>query len=868
LSQTPRDELNARGPLWLWVLVSVAIIGTMSAIRLYVYPDEIVPLSYALPLLVFLYCRRLGLLWMVAGAFVGLVATKMIMIDDSALSLRDRVTFGLMQIVTILVCAAAFHRVVFLTARLKAANHELEVSNAELETSNEELAAREEEITRQNEELQAQTEELEQQMEELNTQAEELHSLNDLLAARDRTLTDLLESPASVAGESDVRSSMGVAIGRLLGARVAAAAHLEPRGELFLSHDLFGSVSQPAGRTFEQTLASIATSRRSAAFVPDLAERPDLSVTLSDARSLRSTLAAPIRSGDHVHGAIEFYSLAPGPWTEDELRIGQWLADQYGRLLHAARMRDDLDRQRQLLRTVADNTWGALIVSDADGHVTYMNPVAQRLLGRGIDAAASIHLHDLLHGSDHDGKSCPLLARNDSAPRVQEDTIRSAAGEGIPARCLISPVLDDGSVVMTVVELHDVREQRRMEVEREQLLQSERAARIELERVSRAKDEFVATLSHELRTPLNAILGWAALLTQGRVTEPQEVAKGLEVIERNSRHQAQLISDLLDISRITAGKVRLQLRDVAIKEAIEAAVASARPAAEAKGLELTVECAATDTVVYGDPERLQQVLWNLLANAIKFTPRGGSVRVAVQTVHASVQIRISDNGQGIEPELLDGLFERYRQGDASTTRLHAGLGLGLAIARHLIELHGGTIAASSEGAGRGATFTILLPVCSRTLPSAAAADSPSPSGSTTAKELAGLNVLAVDDDADARDLIKRLLEEHGASVQTADSAAAALQAIVQHTVDLLISDIGMPGMDGYSLIRTVRAQPHERIRMIPAIALTAFARGEDRSRAIQAGFQAHASKPVDPAELTSLIVRLIGRTGTRRNEMS
>jgi PAS domain S-box-containing protein len=406
----------------------------------------------------------------------------------------------------------------------------------------------------------------------------------------------------------------------------------------------------------------------------------------------------------------------------------------------------------------------------------------------------------------------------------------------------------------------DITGRKMAEIEREQLLESERAARAEAERIGLLKDEFLATLSHELRTPLNAILGWSQVL-RTRTHQPDEITEGLAVIERNARVQTQLIEDLLDMSRIISGKIRLEVQQVDLQEVIKAAVASVRHSADAKDIRIHMLMDPLAGPVRGDPSRLQQCFWNLLSNAIKFTPKGGRVQVSLERVNSQVEVCVSDNGQGIKPEFMPHLFERFRQADASTTRRHGGLGLGLSIVKHLVELHGGTVRARSPGEGQGATFCISLPLMPvhrgqdehREHPrSAITVGSPS----TDHPSLKGITVLAVDDEPDARDLVRRFLEDCGARVIVASSAEEGLQLLTTERPDMILSDIGMPDMDGYEFIRRVRALGPELGGRTPAAALTAFARTEDRTRALRAGYQTHVAKPVEPAELTAVVASL------------
>jgi signal transduction histidine kinase/ActR/RegA family two-component response regulator len=403
-----------------------------------------------------------------------------------------------------------------------------------------------------------------------------------------------------------------------------------------------------------------------------------------------------------------------------------------------------------------------------------------------------------------------------------------------------------------------------MEQEREQLLARERAARNEAERVNRMKDEFLATLSHELRTPLNAILGWSGLLMRGELEEG-EVREGVTIIERNARAQVRLIEDLLDMSRIISGKMRLDVQPVDLHEVVAAAVQTVLPAASAKGIRVQRVLDPRAGPVTGDPARLQQVSWNLLANAVKFTPRGGAVQLTLERVNSHVELSVADNGPGIAPEFLPFVFEPFRQADASTTRQHGGLGLGLAICRRIAELHGGTIRAQSPGLGQGATFTVSLPLRAARLPELPA-ERMHPERSRVRSDadgvdLRGLRLVVVDDEPDARELLRRILEEVGAEVLVAGSAPEAIALVADERPHVLLCDIGLPDEDGYSLLRRLRQLPAARGGRTPAIAVTAFARAEDRTRAMRAGFQNYVSKPFEPAELVATVANRVGRAG-------
>ncbi|HBB86167.1 MAG TPA: hypothetical protein DC047_00960 [Blastocatellia bacterium] len=395
-----------------------------------------------------------------------------------------------------------------------------------------------------------------------------------------------------------------------------------------------------------------------------------------------------------------------------------------------------------------------------------------------------------------------------------------------------------------------------------ELLDSERAARGEAERANRLKDEFLATLSHELRTPLNAVIGWSRMLQSGRLDQ-ESATHALEVVERNAWAQKQIIEDILDVSRVITGKLQMNLTAVDLVAIVDAALDAVRPAMEAKDIKIETLLDSSLRLVSGDPDRLQQVVWNVLSNAAKFTPAGGKVQIAVGQNNAHVEIEVKDTGPGIEPSFLPHVFERFRQADGTTTRTHGGLGLGLAIVRHLVELHGGTIAVENREDGPGAVFTIRLPLPSGELRAESLTSTASSFNELQPEPLAlqGLRILIVDDENDALDLISMELAQHGARVTGVSSAEEALQSLSQETFDVLISDLGMPQMDGYDLIRQVRKQEAGRQKPIPAIALTAYVRVQDRMHAILAGYSTHVAKPVEANELLTVVASLAGRLG-------
>ncbi|HKS08520.1 MAG TPA: PAS domain S-box protein [Pyrinomonadaceae bacterium] len=428
---------------------------------------------------------------------------------------------------------------------------------------------------------------------------------------------------------------------------------------------------------------------------------------------------------------------------------------------------------------------------------------------------------------------------------------------------VVAGLASQAAVAMDNARLYETAKRARAEAE-QAAAEKERLYR-QAEESSRLKEEFLATISHELRTPLSAILGWARMLRMGTLSEENAV-KALDTIERNARAQAQLVDDLLDVSRIITGKLRMDVQPADPNSFIDAAVEAVRPAAEAKGVRVQKVIDTGAISIPGDPVRLQQVVWNLLSNAIKFTPRGGRVQIRSERVNSHLEIIVSDTGQGISPDFLPHVFDRFRQADQKTSRQHGGMGLGLAIVRHLVEMHGGTVRAMSDGEGQGSTFTVMLPISpvyrvdpsgSRVHP--AARDLLPPLEDDCADSLKDLRILVVDDEADTRELLKQGLEYCGAKVTVLGSAAEALDALMARVPDVLISDIGMPGIDGYDLIRQVRGLPPNRGGKVPAIALTAYTRTEDRLQSLRAGYDMHVPKPVELAELVAVAATVVRR---------
>ncbi len=517
-------------------------------------------------------------------------------------------------------------------------------------------------------------------------------------------------------------------------------------------------------------------------------------------------------------------------------------------------------RYRRLFESARD---GILILDAASLRITDVNPFMMELLGYSREQFLGRELWEIGLFSD---KAASQQAFRDLQVegylRYEDLPLQTTDGKLREVEFVSNVYEEDGHRVIQC-NIRDVTERKHAEEERRLLLASAQAARAEADAANGIKDQFLATVSHELRTPLSAILGWAQLVVSGKLDE-QESKRAVETILRNARAQREIIDDLLDISRIITGKLRLDIRPVEMDRMIEAVVEGVRPAADARNISLETTIAPQISPISGDPDRLQQIVWNLLSNAIKFTPEGGRVEVRLEHSECQVEITISDTGQGIDPELLLHVFDRFRQFDSSSRRRHGGLGLGLSIVRQLVELHGGTVTAESPGAGAGTTFKVMLPAKSVHHVLSNMEKTPQPiieSNSLTdsSPSLDGLRMLVVDDECDSRELVAATLMLRGAEVVSVGSAIAALEEMERQRFDVLLSDIGMPEMDGYWLINEVRKLPAERGGRIPALALTAYAGVEDRRRLLLAGYQVHIPKPVEPAELTSVVANLAER---------
>ncbi len=551
---------------------------------------------------------------------------------------------------------------------------------------------------------------------------------------------------------------------------------------------------------------------------------------------------------------------------EERLRLHQQSRD----LSH---VRTALQERNQELRAVVDGVRDyAIFTVDPQGRVSSWHQGAQLMKGYTAEEAIGMPFAQLFTPEDRQ-RGRPQMEMDEAARegeyhggghRMRKD------GSIFDVDVVLTALKrDDGQLLGYLKLTRDVTQRRQQEREREAMLRTAQAARAEAERISHSKGEFLATISHELRTPLSAILGWANVLERG-VVDTETVKHGLSAILRNARVQVQLIDDLLDMNRVETGQLRLELQRTELGGVVAAAIDSALPAASAKGVGLRTVFGTVPDAVMGDPTRLTQVVGNLLSNAIKFTPNGGQVDVTLGRLDGHAQIQVSDTGQGIEPQFIARMFDRFQQQDASTTRRHGGLGIGLAVVRHLVQLHGGSVHAHSAGPGKGATFTVLLPAVvdgSTALRPETAAALPSLGGSPTtpaddappaqALRLDGVSVLIVDDEPDVRAVTMQLLQHAGAHVIAAADAEEALQLMRSQRPTVLLSDIGMPLVDGYELLRRVRRLPEQEGGRTPAAALTAYTRPEDRERALAAGYQLHLGKPLAPVALIDAVARLV-----------
>jgi PAS domain S-box-containing protein len=540
-----------------------------------------------------------------------------------------------------------------------------------------------------------------------------------------------------------------------------------------------------------------------------------------------------------------------------------WFASSAYRAHAAMDMLEKYGEARTGLAAIVDSSDDAIVAKSLEGIIISWNRAAEKMFGHTAAEAIGQHI-TLIIPHERRGEANEVIARIRRGEKVDhfETVRRTKDGRRLNISLSVSPIRNAaGQIVGASKVARDITERKRFENEREAHLKNEQLLRKEAENANRAKDVFLATLSHELRTPLSAIVGWTSIL-RGQDCDENDLREGLEAIERNTKAQLQLIDDVLDVARMVSGKLRLEVRPCELTDVVKAGVDVVRPAADAREITLNVQLDPSASRASCDPVRIQQVVWNLLNNAVKFTPKGGTVGVALTREKSTVQIQIRDSGQGITPELLPYVFDRFRQADSSTRRRFGGLGLGLSIVKQIVELHGGTVEALSPGEGKGSAFTVRLPIRAVQINE----DGQEQSDSSDAKTLPlpdvhldGLRLLVVDDEPDARRLLVKVLQDAGAIVTAAGSAAEALDVLPKAQPEVLVSDIGMPDVDGFDLIRKVRGSGHHP-KDLPAVALTAFAHKSDQRQALLAGFQVHIPKPVDPHDLLAVVASLAGRT--------
>ncbi|HEX8745606.1 MAG TPA: PAS domain S-box protein [Pyrinomonadaceae bacterium] len=587
-----------------------------------------------------------------------------------------------------------------------------------------------------------------------------------------------------------------------------------------------------------------------------------------EGRAELARIMEKLRAGESIEHFETVRRAKDGQMLDVALTISL-IKNDVGEIIGASTIARNITGQKQAeerFRLAVEAAPNAMVMADEAGTIVLINSQAERLLGYSRDElvgqSVEILVPERLRGPHPEQRRA--FSESPMARRMGHGRDLHALrkdGREIPVEIGLNPIeTDKGSLILSSIV--DITERRLAETERERLLALERQARLEAEEANRLKDEFLATLSHELRTPLTAMLGWTRML-RTRMLDENTSQHALETIERNVRSQTQLIEDLLDVSRIITGKLRLETRPVELASVIEAAIDSVQPAAEAKEIVLERQLDPTASPVPGDPARLQQVVWNLLSNAVKFTPKGGRVLVALERSESYAAISVTDTGIGISHEFLPYVFDRFRQADSSSTRSHGGLGLGLAIVRHLVEIHGGAVEAASHGPQRGASFTVKLPLMAVNIRGDEAVEG---GGHGTRGDgamlecpplLRGLRVLVVDDEEDARQLLRAILVQCEAVVETAANAGQAIEAVRRARPDVLITDIGMPGEDGYDLLKRLRADLDPKVKELPAIALTGYASEGDRMRSLAAGFQIHLTKPVDPQSLVAALSRLV-----------
>ena len=614
-------------------------------------------------------------------------------------------------------------------------------------------------------------------------------------------------------------------------------------------------------------LLGMIASTRKPAWVIDITQDPNfIGTELAKEAGLKSFFAIPVMVGQKVAAMLEFYTTQTVEPDRQLLDIMGHIGFQLGRVIERKKAEDTLKRSLQQFETLTTLSPVGILLTDTQGNCVYVNEKWRRLAGLSTEKAAGPNWMQALHPDDRERVSQEWYSAVKEGKEFASEFRFQTPDKAVSWLSGRATSLCDetGKITAYLGTVTDITERKYAEEERTRLLQREQLARTEAEQANRAKDLFLATLSHELRTPLTSILSWIQMLRMGRL-DPEKSKRGLEIIEQSAKTQAQLINDLLDVSRIQAGKFPLERQDIDPTAVIRAAMESVGPAAEEKEIQIETKLDSSVGVIFGDASRLQQVIWNLLANAIKFSSTGGRIELRLERFEEqgrdSARIQVRDQGKGINPEFLPYIFNLFTQADSSTTRAYGGLGLGLAIVRNLVELHGGTVQAESPGEGKGATFTVNLPLKSLQKGSDLITQPKELSRKVTEGEegvrLDGLRILIVDDEASAREAFTFMLGSFGAEVQAVESASKAVEAFGQFKPHILVSDIAMPGEDGYSLMQKIRALDSTDGGQVPSIALTAYAGPEDRNRALASGFQTHVSKPVDANHLARVIERLV-----------
>lgn len=664
--------------------------------------------------------------------------------------------------------------------------------------------------------------------------------------------------------ESPVRTASGEVIGSAKVARDISTAQQGERAARHLAAVVGSSDDAIISKDLDGTILSWnAAAERIFGFTADEAIGQSIRLIIpADRQAEEDDVLRRVRRGEAIEHFETIRRRKDGAMVAISLTVSPIRA-LTGEVIGASKIARDVTTNQRLQRdafrlaAIVQSSDDAIVGKDLDGIVTSWNAAAEKIFGFSAEEMVGRSIR-LLIPADLELEEDEVLARIRSGNRVDHyKTIRlTKDGTRIPVSLTVSPIRDEqGTVIGASKIARDIRESQRVEEERQQLLRIAQEA-------SALKDDFLATLSHELRTPLNAIVGYARIMQSGLLTEDRQ-RRAVETVVRNATLLTQIVEDVLDVSRIIAGKIRLNVQPVEVPVVVRDAVESVRPAADAKGLHIDTVLDPSATPVAGDPERLQQIMWNLLSNAVKFTPRGGRVRVRLARVDSQIEISVSDSGIGIPATFLPHVFERFRQAEGSIVREHGGLGLGLAISRHLVEMQGGRIFAASDGPGTGATFRVALPVMILHGADAREAgrqpQTPLFTAQMAVPSLQGRVILAVDDDADAVSLLREILESTGATVLTASSGPQVLEHLVHNTPDVLIADVGMPHMSGFELIDQIRRSERQDLRDLPAAALTAYARSEDRAKALRSGFHMHLTKPIDPGELLAAVAALIRR---------